>query len=171
MYVLPDDRKMVRNVKTFEISMMIFMTIFFLSNTLFISNHFTVVHSNFITIFQVSQWGIKSVFYTKIRQKVCFSQCFSHKNLVKGLPSLAALHRMSILTQRKTIFQSTTFAYFKGARTREMLSSLLLCKSRTVRCGTIYRLTKAFGGTWIDAVIWQKKVHTGDLFLLWQQIF
>ena len=116
---------MVRNVKTFEISMMIFCYL----NTLFISNHFTVVHSNFITIFQVSQLSIKSFFHTKIRQKVCFSQCFSHKNLVKGLPSLAALHRMSILTQRKTIFSKhTTFAYFRGARSigiiaREMLSS------------------------------------------------
>ena len=35
----------------------------------------------------------------------------------------------------------------------EMLSGLLLWKSRTVRCGAIYRLMKAFGGTRIDAVI------------------
>ena len=35
-YVLPDDRKMVRNVKTFEISMMIFMMIFcYLTHFLF----------------------------------------------------------------------------------------------------------------------------------------
>ena len=70
LYVLPDDRKMVRNVKTFEISMMILMMIFCSLHT-FISNHFTVVNSNCISIFQDSQLSIKSIFHTKIRQKVC----------------------------------------------------------------------------------------------------
>ena len=95
-----------------------------------------------------------------------FSQKFGKRSAFTGSST-----QNEHMTQRKTIFQSTTFAYFKGARSREMLSSLLLWKSRTVRCGAICRLTKPFGGTRFDAVIRQKNVHTGDLFLLWHKMF
>ena len=60
------------------------------------------------------------------------------------------------------------FALAQNVLTFEIL---LLWKSRTVLCGAFCRLTKAFKGTQIDAVIWRKKVHKGDLFLLWHKEF
>ena len=127
---------MVRNVKTFEISMMIFMMIFcYLTHFLF--QIISLLSTQTVLVFFKSHNYVSRRFFTMF-----FSQKFGKRSTFTGSST-----QNEHMTQRKTIFQSTTFAYFKGARTREMLSSLLLCKSRTVRCGAICRLTKPFGGT------------------------
>ena len=151
--------------------MMILMMIFCYLNTLFISNHFTDVHSNFITIFQVSQLSIKSFFHTKIRQKVCFSQCFSHKNLVKGLPSLAALHRMSILTQRKTNFSKQNFRLLQRRSSRGNAFQFATMEKPN---GTLRRHLPFDESFWRDlnrCSDLTKNIHTGDLFLVWHKMF
>ena len=61
-----------------------------------------------LVFFQVSQLSIKSFFTQKFGKRSAFTGSSTQNE-----------H----MTQRKTIFQSTTFAYFKGARSRKMLSS------------------------------------------------
>ena len=69
--------------------------------------------------------------------------------------------------------KESSYRWFIFALAQNVLTFqiLLLWKSLTVLSEAIWGLTKAFKGTRIDAVIWRKKHHTGDLFLSWHQIF
>ena len=69
---------------------------------------------------------------------------------------------------KENLYKWIIFAFSQNVLTFKIL---LLWITWTVRCGAICHLTKAFKGTQIDAVIWRKKVHTCDLFLLWHKMF
>ena len=143
---------MMRNVKTFEISMMMILMMIFCSLTHFLYQ--------IISLFKLYNY------FSSLTIK--YQVSFSHKNSAKGLLFTMFFSqkfgKRSAFTGSSTQNEHTDAKEDKFFKAQLSLTSkalvlgncFLVCyygKSRTVRCGAICSLTKAFKGTRIDAVI------------------